>query len=70
MSKRGHEADRAGKVTRWRKRMRAMGQRSCTLTPNPKVSPVAHTSEVQGLFAAVKLTSKLLYLLLNLYPSF
>lgn len=71
LSKRDHEAGggRAGKVTRWRKKVRAVGQRSCALPPNPQVSPVARTSEVQVLFAAVKLTSKLLYVFLNLYPS-
>lgn len=56
-------------VREWRWKVRAAGQRVCVLSPNPRMSDVAHTAEVQPTYADIKLTSKPVLLLLNLYPS-
>lgn len=66
LSKKDHEAigGRAGKVTWWRRKVRAMGRSHPTHS-----CPGGLNVEVQVIYADVKLASKLLYLLLNLYPS-
>lgn len=67
LSKKDHEArgGRAGKVTRWRRKVRAIGYSH----PTHRCPGGSHI-EVQVIYADVKLASKVSYLLLNLYSSF